>query len=212
MAHIGKVVNSVFQFSQEATAALVSLQFDFSIIKIEAPPEYAGLGTSLSKKRKFEAEEGLSHATARRLGALFETELPKVPQLVSAYGHRVTEIAASSEVNPRGSSADGPFADYVGADGTTIWAAASSGTSAICVHLLACMLARIWSPGEAISIWLELVRRRCEVLQQQTSNSADLQTASLLAARNHLSRTTLATWDASARYASSIVLPLATNA
>ena len=40
---------------------------------------------------------------------------------------------------PPGSKSDGPFADHVGADSTTIWAAATSGTEAIAVHLLACM-------------------------------------------------------------------------
>jgi hypothetical protein len=35
---------------------------------------------------------------------------------------------------------DGIFSDFTGADGTSIWAAATSGSGAISVHLLACML------------------------------------------------------------------------
>lgn len=49
------------------------------------------------------------------------------------------------------------FADHVGADGTSLWAAATSGKSTITVHLLGCMIARIWKAAEAVSIWTELV-------------------------------------------------------
>lgn len=59
------------------------------------------------------------------------------------HGRRVTEIAEMPSVNPKGSQSDGAFADHVGADRTTIWAAATSGQEVIAIHLLACMLARI---------------------------------------------------------------------
>lgn len=66
--------------------------------------------------------------------------MPYTPRLVNAHGTRVSEIAKSPFANPRATSSDGIFADYTGADGTSIWAAATSGNSAIAVHLLACML------------------------------------------------------------------------
>ena len=77
--------------------------------------------------------------------------IPDTPHVFQAYGRRATEIAEIPHLNPKGTSADGPFADHVGADGTTIWAAATSGKGAIAVHLLACLLARIWKAPEAIS-------------------------------------------------------------
>ena len=110
---------------------------------MDAPAEYQGLGQSLSEKRKSDAEGGSSHITARKLGALFEDAIPEAQHVFQAYGRRVTEIAQSPHHNPKGTSAHGPFVEHGGADGTTIWAAATSGTGAIAVHLLACLLARI---------------------------------------------------------------------
>ena len=199
MASVGKFVGSLISGRQEITAALANVNFDFSILKIEAPAEYAGLGSTLSKRRRIEAEDGASHITARRLGALFESELPDVPSLVSAYGRRVTEIAAQSSVNPKGRSSDGPFADHVGADGTTIWAAARSGRAAIAVHLLACMLARIWSQGEAISIWTELVNKRQAILKSREGDESSGLSAIFSPAHVQVTRDQLAEWDASAR-------------
>lgn len=49
------------------------------------------------------------------------------------------------------------FASHLGADSTSIWAAVTSGPGAIAVHLLACMLARLFTDLEAISVWVELV-------------------------------------------------------
>ena len=144
MASLGKVVAAAFHGSQENTLALASINFDFSLLKFEAPKEYTGLGAALTEKRRVEAEDGSIHVTARKLGALFESDLPEVPRLFKAYGMRVTEIVSIEKVNPKGNETDGPFADYIGADGTSIWAAATSGSAALAVHLLACLLVRIW--------------------------------------------------------------------
>lgn len=66
---------------------------------------------------------------------------------------------------------DGPFASIVGLDGSSIYAAATSGQSAIAVHLLACMLARTWSGPEATAIWVELVEtRKNDIKQNQDPN------------------------------------------
>lgn len=149
MASIGKFAVAAASATQETVVTLASINFDFALMKMEAPLEYRGLSTTLSTKRKREAEEGSTHITARKLGALFADDLPPIPNLSRAYGLRVSEIAENPNYNPKGQASDGAFADYVGADGTSIWAAATSGRGAMAVHLLACLLARMWSGPEA---------------------------------------------------------------
>jgi hypothetical protein len=94
----------------------------------------------LSKSRRQAAEYGRTHITARKLGALFEQAVPRTPKLVEKYGIRSSEIAGLRAVNPQATPKDGIFSEFTGADGTSIWAAATSGSGAISVHLLACML------------------------------------------------------------------------
>lgn len=195
---ISKLTTAAFAGSIENTLALANLNFDFSLIKFEAPPEYKDIGRCLSIRRNVEAEQGLSHVTARKLGALFAGVVPEVPDLVRAYGLRASEIIQSPKHNPRGAKGDGIFADHIGADGTTIWAAATSGTPAIAVHLLACMLARVWTGPEATAIWVELVAER----QQKLSTAypqANFDPSQVAAAQVLLSREQLSRWDASAR-------------
>ncbi|KAL8718340.1 MAG: hypothetical protein Q9225_004519 [Loekoesia sp. 1 TL-2023] len=196
---LGNVNVSLLQNKQEAALALAHINFDFSLVKYEAPIEFQGLGASLSKQRKKEAEDGSTHLVARKLGALFESDLPVVKSLTQAYGRRVTEIAEMPSVNPKGTKSDGAFADLVGADGTTIWAAATSGHGVMAIHLLACILARIWSRSEAVSIWEELVEQRKVILAQEVENASTFPASVLRASRIDLSRDQLANWDAGAR-------------
>lgn len=193
---ISRLTPSLATLHNENTLALASINFDFSIIKLPAPKEFDGLGAALSFRRRDEAENGFQHRTARRLGALFENVLPEVRSLIQAYGKRASEVSASPDINPRGSSKDGVFEHQVGADGTTIWAAATSGPSAIAAHLLACMLARIWPPEESTSLWVEIVLERQKEIEA-TGASQTLMTR--YAAQQHVSRQELAKWDASAR-------------
>lgn len=72
MDSIGKFSASLVQGTQETTLALANANFDFSLIKIEAPVEYRALGAHLSTARRQTAEEGTIHVTARKLAALFE--------------------------------------------------------------------------------------------------------------------------------------------
>jgi hypothetical protein len=132
---ISKLTTAALSATQETTFALASINFDFSLQKVQPPEEFRELGACLSKKRREIAEDGFQHVTARKLGALFHSVIPSVPRLLAAYGTRVSEIAKMPNVNPKGSRSDGPFADLVGADGTSIWAAATSGSSAIAIHL-----------------------------------------------------------------------------
>jgi len=138
MASIGKFALSLASGVQETTLALTNLSLDFAMIRLEAPLEYQGLGTALSKRRKHEAEEGSVHPTARRLGALFADDLPSIPNLSRAYGLRASEIAEDALLNPIADAAYGPLAGHVGADGTSIWAAATSGRGALHVYSPAC--------------------------------------------------------------------------
>ena len=62
----------------EAAFALAHINFDFSLVKMEAPQEIQQLGKSLSYKRRTEAEDGATHAIARKLGALFADDVAPV--------------------------------------------------------------------------------------------------------------------------------------
>ena len=200
MDSISKLSASAVSAVSEITFAAANLNFDFSLVKVEAPQEFQALGRVLSHDRRKDAEEGIPHNTARKLAALFEPLLERTPELLKAYGTRSSEIAESPEINPRGSKkSHGLFFKQAGADCTTIWAAATSGQSAIALHLLACMLARIWNPDEATSIWVDIVLARKQEIQNDTSLSALNKLALETAAKQQITRDQLAQWDASAR-------------
>lgn len=164
------------------------------MIKLDAPQEYSGLGSLISQKRKTDAEDGRLHQTARKLGALFDAVVPRATALFKAYGIRATEISSIPSVNPKPSSRDGVFANHIGADVSSIWAAVTSGGTAIAVHLLACMLARIFSGPEATSIWVELVlKRKAEIVEaSQDAMYPSDHHVELLAAKQDISRADLA--------------------
>lgn len=198
MGSIGGLDLSLISAQQKLALGLAHINFDFSLVKIEAPVEYQTVGACLSKRRKQEAETGPLHIVARKLGALFASDIPPAPRLFRAYGERASKIAGNPAFNPVGSRRDGAFADHIGADGTSIWAAATSGDAAIAMHLLGCMLARIWGMPEATSILSEMVTARKAILKRQTE-SAQFHISDIAAAEIVLSRDQLAAWDASAR-------------
>ena len=152
----------------------------------------------LSKQRKADAESGSTHITARRLGALFEGVCAPTPNLLKAYGSRVSETAQHSK------TAHGPetgiFSAQSGVDGTSIWAAATSSATALKVQLLACLLARAWPADEATSVWVEMVKERREEVKAQFETEGALPYSTMAAAtQTDISRTQLAEWDASVR-------------
>lgn len=196
MTSFGRLTASLLNLSQENTIALANLNFNLSLFKCDAPLEYHALGESLSKSRRTAAEDGHLNDVARKLGALFESEIPDVPDLIRAYGHRASEIATNTDVNPKGTAKDGAFADYVGADGTTIWATATSGGNVVTMHLLACMIANLWKRDEAVALWRELIKQRTKLLRERAG--AGLYEAML--SRITIESNQLADWDASARY------------
>jgi hypothetical protein len=198
---VGRIAASFGTARNENSVSLANLNFDFTLVKFEAPKEFAGLGNTISRRRKFDAEDGPLHKTARKLGALFDNILPKTPALLRAYGTRVSAISANPAINPQASEKQGMFAGQIGADSTTIWAAVTSGPGAIAVHLLACMLARMFTGPEATSVWVELVEKHKEKIQSTYEDDmyqCELDSA-MLAAQQELSRTELGIWDASAR-------------
>lgn len=136
MSVLGNATSSFFSATNENYAALANIKFDFSLLKLEAPVEFNGIVSALSTKRRIDAEEGPTHKTARRLGALFEDLIPSTPKLISAYGLRMSEIMNTSGINATGSGRHGPFEPFVGADGTALWAAATSGISALGMYFL----------------------------------------------------------------------------
>ena len=198
MASFGRLVAAAASGTIDTTFALASLNFDFSLYRVEAPKEYAEIGSSLSTARRVEAESGRAHVTARKLGALFEPRLPSTPELVKIYGLRVTETLKSPNFSVD-SGDHGIFARQAGIDATSIWAAATSGHAAIKIHLLACMLARLWTATEATSIWEEVVQARKRQIRSDFEELNSAYIATTLAAQQEITRQQLSEWDASAR-------------
>ncbi|KAK4693630.1 hypothetical protein P7C71_g3803, partial [Lecanoromycetidae sp. Uapishka_2] len=199
MSAVGKITASAVSATNENQFSLVNINADFSLVKVEAPIEYHGLGAALSIRRRENAERGPLHRTARKLGALFEQIVPPIQSLAEAYGRRVSEISASDKLKPASLPGDGPFASHVGFDGTSIYAAATSGHSAIGVHFLACLIAQSWQSSEAIALWVELVAGRKSCIENETDQTQMQGMAARIAAQQDISRAELAKWDASAR-------------
>ena len=199
MASINKLVPALGNAVLEIAPALANIHFDFSLYKVDAPKEFKDVGNSLSVIRRERAEEGQAHVTARKLGALFESILPRTPELFSAYGVRASDIAQAASIGAEGRRSYGIFASQVGVDATTVWAAATSGRGAIASHLLACMLARIWDGPQATSIWMEIIDQRKREVQDEFDKLDFINLECLSAAKQDISREQIREWDASAR-------------
>ncbi|MCJ1384437.1 hypothetical protein MMC17_007553 [Xylographa soralifera] len=187
MASFGKAIASGITNIAEIAPNLVNLNFNFTLYKVEAPVEFQGVGEALSHLRRTEAEAGRQHVTARALGALFVSLVPKTPKLFALYGLRASEISRSCDINPVKTKEFGFFSNRVRADATTVWAAATSGPGAIA------------DPSEATSIWTEIVKRRSEAILSDFGEGAMVDFGDVAAAKNTLSREQLAEWDGSAR-------------
>ncbi|KAI1322120.1 hypothetical protein F5Y16DRAFT_413434 [Xylariaceae sp. FL0255] len=188
MNSIGQFDASAAKFSAEATNALVNVNLEFSLFT--------------KQNRIQEAEGGVRHGVARKLGVLFKDKdiLPSTPELIRAYGLRASEIAQKAAAfNHGGAGSSGVFEDMIGTDATTLWAAATSGRAAIHCHLLACMLARIWDPPEATSIWVEIITRRKITLRQRLEEEGELEYELVQALAEEIRRADIFDWDASAR-------------
>lgn len=199
---INRLQASFASMTNEITVAAAQLNFDFTLIKCDAPKEYQALGENLSERHKTDAEVGTIHDTAGRLEALFEGVCPPTPTLVRAYGTRVSEVSAAATKTAAASAgfASSIFAAHTGVDGTSIWAAATSSIAALQLQLLACMLARLWNGPEAISLWVEIVKERQKEIFKWLEEGKKLPIAVVAAARQlENSRSQLAAWDASAR-------------
>lgn len=198
---IGRLQASLAAVTNEVTVAAAIINFDFTLIRCEAPKEFQALGQNLSRKRKDDAETGTIHITARRLGALFDGVCPSTPKLVKAYGTRVSEISEASNTKAGSNQAKNTiFAAHAGVDGASIWAAATSSTSAIHVQLLACLLARMWTGPEATSTWVELVKERKQAIASEFEDGGSVPfSMATAAAQADMPRSQLVEWDASAR-------------
>ncbi|KAL8750820.1 MAG: hypothetical protein Q9184_006282 [Pyrenodesmia sp. 2 TL-2023] len=181
MASISKFIPGIASGSLDIQPALANLNFDFSLWKVAAPKEFEGVGSALSTSRREEAEDGKLHIIARKLGALFE------------------KIAQALSLDDQGRKSYGVFANQAGPDATSLWAAATSGGGAISVHLLACLLARIWDAPQAISIWVEIIKKRKEEVNADFEECNIGHMATLQAARQDFPRAQIADWDDSAR-------------
>ena len=99
---IGKFTAALVTAQNENSFSLANLNLDFTLVKLEAPAEFKGLGMTISKQRKKDAEDGTLHKCARKLGALLEGDIPFTPKLFQAYGNRVSDISSQASVNPQG--------------------------------------------------------------------------------------------------------------
>ena len=75
----------------------------------------------------------------------------------------------------------------MGADGTSIWAAATSSIGALQIRRLAYLLARMWPTPEAISMWSELVSAR-KTAPRERLNGVEFQITALTASQIDISR------------------------
>ncbi|KAJ4394876.1 hypothetical protein N0V93_004096 [Gnomoniopsis smithogilvyi] len=190
---------SIVSANNQNIAGLVNVNLDISLFQCKPPAEFAPIGSALSRRRRDEAEGGSQHKVACRLGFLFNDIIPETPKLLSAYGRRVSDTLARPGVNPSGTDEDGPFRDFVGADGTSIWAAATSISASISVYLLACLLARAWDAKQATAIWAELVAERKRQIQDRLDQNQIVNPHTMMALQQDFERQDLAKWDASAR-------------
>ncbi|CRK25823.1 hypothetical protein BN1723_013709 [Verticillium longisporum] len=136
MTSIGKISFSGASFTSENTVALLHLNVDVCFWRCDPSPEFVPVGSALTVKRRVEAESRSIHRTACKLGFLFNEVIPDTPNLVKAYGKRVSEILALPKVKPQGTEEDEPFRPFIGADCTSIWDAATSGSPSISVELI----------------------------------------------------------------------------
>ncbi|KAG5800669.1 hypothetical protein H9Q69_000228 [Fusarium xylarioides] len=200
MASFGKLQAALAAATNEVAVAAANINFDFTLVKYEAPKEFRPIEGYLTSTRKQDAETGKSHVVARRLGALFSGICSDSPNLISAYGARVSEISKAATQKESQEYSKSIFASYVGVDATSIWAAATSSTTAIHVHLLACMLAELWDASEATSIWAELVEERRKDISHRLEQGETMHFGLASAAvQQEITRDQLASWDASAR-------------
>jgi len=195
---VGRLQAALASATNEVTVAAANLNFDFTLVKYEAPKEYQALGNLLSAKRKDNAELGSSHKLARQLGALFDGICPATPRLLEAYGTRVSEIAKEAK-NVSEPYVKTVFGEYTGIDATSIWAAATSSKSALHVHLLGCLLARMWTAPEATSIWAEIVAERKKDIANKVEQGEPVHFSLAAATGQEISRSQLAMWDDSVR-------------
>lgn len=198
---VNKLVASAASIQNEFSLAAANLNLDFTLIRLEAPKEFRGIDNSLSDVRRENAERGTLHRTARKLGALFDGVPPPAEHLLSAYGKRVSEICERKHINPKERARHGIFSQFVGPDSTSLWAAATSGTNAIAIHLLASMLAGVFDSAESIALWLQLIEKRKAEIDSTIDKERDAvkAMATALATQQEFTRDELAAWDNSAR-------------
>lgn len=198
---VNKLVASAASIQNEFSLAAANLNLDFTLIRLEAPKEFRGIDNSLSDVRRENAERGTLHRTARKLGALFDGVPAPTEHLLPAYGKRVSEICEREHIDPKERARHGIFSQFVGTDTASLWAAATSGTNAIAIHLLASMIAGVFDSAQSIALWLQLIERRKAEIESTIDKERDTvkAIATALATQQEFTRDELAAWDNSAR-------------
>lgn len=152
MMSINKLMLSATNFQVEISPAIANLNFDFSLYKVQPPLKFEDVRSALSSLQRDVAEDERPHITTRKLGTLFGVLLASILQFIKAYGNRISEIFHASSITQQCQNTNGAFARRADADVTSLWVAATLGKKTIAIYLLACMLAKIWEPSEAITI------------------------------------------------------------
>ncbi|CAJ0555336.1 Ff.00g054010.m01.CDS01 [Fusarium sp. VM40] len=198
---ISKLVASAASIQNDFSLAAANLNLDFTLIKLEAPKEFVSVGTSLTNVRKENAERGSLHRTARKLGAIFDGVPPSAERLLSIYGKRVSEICQQRHIDTEERNRYGIFSQFAGTDSASLWAAATSGSSAISIHLLACMIAGVFDSAQSVALWLQLIETRKSEIQETIDQEIDQMKviAKALVTQQEFTRDELAAWDNSAR-------------
>ncbi|KAM0427821.1 hypothetical protein ACHAPT_007278 [Fusarium lateritium] len=137
--------------------------------------------------------------TARQLAALFEDLCPDTPNLVRAYGERVSEIfKCTTDERSKGHPAS-LVAALTGGGATSVAAALApvqtTRRSVIHVHLLACILTSMWGLSKSIDIWGKIVSdRRTQIASDVARGVALLSSTAADAAQEDISDTQLLDW------------------
>ncbi|KAL2819839.1 hypothetical protein BDW59DRAFT_174691 [Aspergillus cavernicola] len=172
MASIQRIAANANQVIPEVNFALFDTNLDFSLWKCNVPAELVPLGERFSKRWRELAEDGSLHILAR------------------PYGTRASEIVHELDAGtPPESIAGGIFGPHLGVDSTSIWAGATSGSSALLMHLLS-----------STAIWVELIDYRRQIVKDQgPENDKTSNFFARQAAVYETEWSAIQGWDASAR-------------
>ncbi len=98
----------------------MNINLDFALFRCKPAQEFLSVGSALTVRRRQKPRQAQRTEPPASLDSL-------TPQSSSKpTGCRVSEILSHPGIHPQGTESNGPFQSFVGADCTSIWAAATS--------------------------------------------------------------------------------------